>query len=50
VTLNKPVRIVTLKEELRGIAVDVDENGALILRESDGSLKHIIYGDCFLQT
>jgi BirA family biotin operon repressor/biotin-[acetyl-CoA-carboxylase] ligase len=49
VTLNKPVRIVTLKEELRGIAVDVDENGALILRESDGSLKHIIYGDCFLQ-
>jgi biotin-(acetyl-CoA carboxylase) ligase len=27
----------------------VDENGALILREPDGSLKHIIYGDCFLQ-
>jgi len=50
VTLDKPVRIVTLKEELRGIAVDVDENGALILREPDGSLKHIIYGDCFLQT
>jgi BirA family biotin operon repressor/biotin-[acetyl-CoA-carboxylase] ligase len=49
VTLNKPVRIVTHKEELRGTAVDVDENGALILRESDGSLKHIIYGDCFLQ-
>jgi BirA family biotin operon repressor/biotin-[acetyl-CoA-carboxylase] ligase len=49
VTLNKPVRIVTLKEELRGTAVDVDENGALVLREPDGSLKHIIYGDCFLQ-
>jgi BirA family transcriptional regulator, biotin operon repressor / biotin---[acetyl-CoA-carboxylase] ligase len=50
VTLNKPVRIVTLKEELRGTAVDVDENGALMVRDSDGSLKHIIYGDCFLQT
>jgi biotin-(acetyl-CoA carboxylase) ligase len=27
--------------------MDVDDNGALILKLADGSLKKIIYGDCF---
>jgi biotin-(acetyl-CoA carboxylase) ligase len=27
--------------------VDVDDDGALILKMPDGSLKRIIYGDCF---
>jgi BirA family biotin operon repressor/biotin-[acetyl-CoA-carboxylase] ligase len=45
--LNRHVRIVTTHETWEGIAVDVDENGALVLKLSDGSLKRIIYGDCF---
>jgi BirA family biotin operon repressor/biotin-[acetyl-CoA-carboxylase] ligase len=49
VTLNRPVRIVTAREETEGIAVDVDENGALILKLPDRSTRAVIYGDCFLQ-
>jgi BirA family biotin operon repressor/biotin-[acetyl-CoA-carboxylase] ligase len=47
VTLNQKVRIVTLHEVSEGIAVDVDQNGALLLSLSDGSIKTILYGDCF---
>lgn len=46
-TLNRHVRIVTAHEVSEGLAVDVDDNGALILKLPDGSLKRIIYGDCF---
>ncbi|MBN1931391.1 MAG: biotin--[acetyl-CoA-carboxylase] ligase [Desulfobacterales bacterium] len=48
-TLNQSVRIVTTQDVTEGIAIDVDENGALILRLADGSTKKVIYGDCFLQ-
>jgi BirA family biotin operon repressor/biotin-[acetyl-CoA-carboxylase] ligase len=48
VTLDRPVRIVTAREETKGIAVDIDANGALILKLADGSQKAVIYGDCFL--
>ena len=47
VTLGRKVRIQTLQEVAEGTAVDVDENGSLILRLGDGSLKTILYGDCF---
>jgi BirA family biotin operon repressor/biotin-[acetyl-CoA-carboxylase] ligase len=47
VTLNRHVRIVTNQETSEGTAVDVNENGALILKLADGSLKEILYGDCF---
>ncbi len=46
-TLNRPVKIVTTHDVSEGIAVDVDDNGALILKLADGSFKTIIYGDCF---
>lgn len=49
VTLNRPVRIVTTKEQTSGVAVDLDENGALLLRQADGTMATILYGDCFLQ-
>jgi BirA family biotin operon repressor/biotin-[acetyl-CoA-carboxylase] ligase len=49
ITLNRRVRIVTNQETSEGIAVDVDDNGALILKLADGSLKKILYGDCFHQ-
>jgi BirA family biotin operon repressor/biotin-[acetyl-CoA-carboxylase] ligase len=48
VTLQKPVRIVTAREDTVGIAVDVDSSGALLVRQADGSVKTVMYGDCFL--
>jgi BirA family biotin operon repressor/biotin-[acetyl-CoA-carboxylase] ligase len=47
VTIGRKVKIQTQTETSEGTAVDVDENGSLILRLADGSLKTIIYGDCF---
>ncbi len=48
VTLGRHVRIVTQREESEGLAVDVDQNGALVLELADGTQKKIVYGDCFL--
>jgi len=49
VTLNRPVRIVTARDDISGEAVDVDENGALLLRQADGTVLAVVYGDCFLR-
>jgi BirA family biotin operon repressor/biotin-[acetyl-CoA-carboxylase] ligase len=46
-TIGRQVKIVTSLEISEGLATDVDENGALILKLADGSIKKIIYGDCF---
>ena len=46
-TLNRRVKVVTNQETSEGLAVDVDENGALVLALDDGTIKKIIYGDCF---
>jgi BirA family biotin operon repressor/biotin-[acetyl-CoA-carboxylase] ligase len=48
-TIGRYVKIITHNEASEGMAVDVDDNGALILRLEDGSYKKIIYGDCFHQ-
>jgi len=48
VTLGRNVRIVTHAEVSEGMAVDVDESGALVLELANGEQKKIIYGDCFL--
>ena len=48
VTLNRLVRIVTAKDDVSGFAVDVDENGALLLRQPDGAIRTVFHGDCFL--
>lgn len=47
ITLNQQVKIVTVNDISEGIATDVDENGALVLKLADGSVKKVIYGDCF---
>ena len=47
VTLGKHVRVVTVQDTLEGLAVDVDKNGTLILKQKDGTVKQVIYGDCF---
>jgi BirA family transcriptional regulator, biotin operon repressor / biotin---[acetyl-CoA-carboxylase] ligase len=49
VTLNRPVRVVTAQETVEGIAMDVDNTGALIVQLADGALKKIVYGDCFIR-
>ena len=48
ITLNHKVRIVTTHDVFEGMAIDVDRNGALLLEQPNGSVKAIVYGDCFL--
>jgi BirA family biotin operon repressor/biotin-[acetyl-CoA-carboxylase] ligase len=47
ITIGRRVLIQTQRETAEGMAIDVDENGSLILEREDGSRKTIIYGDCF---
>ncbi|MBI5843846.1 MAG: biotin--[acetyl-CoA-carboxylase] ligase [Deltaproteobacteria bacterium] len=46
-TPGREVTISTTSITLTGTALDVDEDGALILRLSDGSVERVIHGDCF---
>ncbi len=48
VTLNQNVRVATGKEEIRGIARDVDPFGALLVEEPGGRMRTVLHGDCFL--
>ena len=45
-TLGRDVRIVALGEEIVGRAIDIDTNGALVIKSKDGSLRSAIVGDC----
>jgi len=47
VTLNRGVRIETMRERIEGIARDVDEYGALLVEDAQGRIKRILCGDCF---
>ena len=47
ITLDRAVRIVTTKDDVSGMAVDVDAGGALLVRKADGTLATILHGDCF---
>ena len=46
-TLNRTVRVVTYNNVTEGTAVDVDIDGALLIRVADGSIHRVVYGDCF---
>ncbi len=46
-TLNREVRIETIGGEIAGRAVDIDSNGALVIKGKDGSLRTAFAGDCF---
>jgi len=48
-TLDRAVKIVTIKETLEGVARDIDETGALVLETYDGTTQKVVYGDCFFQ-
>lgn len=45
-TLGRCVTIQTLTETVSGIALDVEENGALIIETAPGERRTIVYGDC----
>ena len=46
-TIGSQVRIQTLSKVYEGMAIDVEDTGALIIENSAGQNKKIIYGDCF---
>lgn len=46
-TIGSLVRIETTGDVFQGLAVDVDETGALMIQDPAGKTKKIIYGDCF---
>lgn len=49
ITLGREVTIVTTKDTLEGKAIDIDDTGALMVEQKDGTVKKAYYGDCFHQ-
>jgi BirA family biotin operon repressor/biotin-[acetyl-CoA-carboxylase] ligase len=47
ITLNREVKIVTTSGEFYGTAIDIDDNGSLLLKQPDGRIKTVLFGDCF---
>lgn len=47
VTLGRRVAIATVRDTYEGLAVDVDEDGGLVLEMADGGRRTVFYGDCF---
>jgi BirA family biotin operon repressor/biotin-[acetyl-CoA-carboxylase] ligase len=45
-TLGRRVRIITQDKIIEGEAVDIDGDGALLVRLDDGSVEKVISGDC----
>ena len=45
-TIDQRVRISTVKSTFEGVAIDIDEFGALIIRKDDGRVERVIAGDC----
>ena len=46
-TIGRKVIVETTRGTSQGTAVDVDENGALILETETGERRTVVYGDCF---
>ncbi|MFT3836614.1 MAG: biotin--[acetyl-CoA-carboxylase] ligase [Myxococcaceae bacterium] len=44
-TLGQDVLVRTERNELRGIAEDIDENGALLVKTADGKVEKVLAGD-----
>ena len=48
-TLGQPVRVEGQGRTVDGIAVDVDELGALLVRTADGALERVVAGEVTLR-
>jgi BirA family biotin operon repressor/biotin-[acetyl-CoA-carboxylase] ligase len=46
--LGSHVEVTTLKEKIEGVAIDIDKNGALIIKLQDGTLRRVLSGDVSL--
>lgn len=46
-TIGRPVRIQTSERTYEGEALDVDNTGALLIRDAAGNIQTVVYGDCF---
>jgi BirA family biotin operon repressor/biotin-[acetyl-CoA-carboxylase] ligase len=49
ITLGKELRINNMKERFKGKAIDIDEQGALVVKLSDGTIKKVVSGDVTLE-
>lgn len=47
VTIGGWVRVETVNDAVEGLAVDMDDAGALIVRLDDGTVRTVFHGDCF---
>jgi biotin-(acetyl-CoA carboxylase) ligase len=47
ITLGRHVTVTTLKNTVKGKALDIDSYGGLILQRADGSRETVVHGDCF---
>ncbi|HTY91273.1 MAG TPA: biotin--[acetyl-CoA-carboxylase] ligase [Methanocella sp.] len=45
-TLGRPVEVTYQDEVITGLAQDVDEDGSLLVKTGDGSIRKIVSGDC----
>jgi BirA family biotin operon repressor/biotin-[acetyl-CoA-carboxylase] ligase len=43
--MGKPIKIVFGNDIQKGVTVDIDEDGALLLRDDTGAVRRIIAGD-----
>ena len=41
------VAIRTINKTFEGVAIDIDDHGALIIRKDNGRIERVIAGDCF---
>jgi BirA family biotin operon repressor/biotin-[acetyl-CoA-carboxylase] ligase len=45
-TLGRPVKVRTLNESFEGVALDLDDDGALLV-QAEGGIRKVYSGDCF---
>ncbi|MCS7199166.1 MAG: biotin--[acetyl-CoA-carboxylase] ligase [Caldimicrobium sp.] len=46
-TLGRQVKVRTLQESIEGVALDLNEDGALLVKTKEGTIKAIFSGDCY---
>jgi BirA family biotin operon repressor/biotin-[acetyl-CoA-carboxylase] ligase len=49
-TLGKPVEVITGEERWRGLAVDLDDDGALLVRDEGGALRRVVAGEVSIRS
>ena len=49
-TLGRPVEVLGEREQWRGLAVDLDLDGALLVRDQNGRLQRVLAGDVTIRT